>query len=249
VRLAVISDVHGNALALEAVLSAIAAEEPDLVINLGDMLSGGFQAKQVADRIRSSGQLVIRGNHDRGIAEGPERSSDILAAAQLADDHIAWLATLPARAEPAPGVVCFHGTPGRDLDYLLETVTDTGVRAATTAEIAERLGADTAAELVLCGHSHRPRAVRVPGGPLVVNPGSVGLPAIDSRHPVPHVIESGSPHARYAIVERGPAGWDARLCQAEYDFQAAARIAEDCGRPDLAYILRTGRVATPLAEK
>ncbi len=83
------------------------------------------------------------------------------------------------------------------------------MRAASAAEVAERLGA-VSAPLVLCGHTHMPRLARS-GATLVVNPGSVGLPAFDDTNPYPHRMETGSPHARWALVERSAAGWQARL--------------------------------------
>jgi hypothetical protein len=61
--------------------------------------------------------------------------------------------------------------------------------------------------------------------------------------PIPHVMEAGSPHARYGLLDRGKAGWSAQLCAVPYDYEAAALEAERNGRPDAAYSLRTGRMA------
>jgi hypothetical protein len=140
-----------------------------------------------------------------------------------------------------------HGTPASDLEYLLETVVpghgvdgSPGVRAASAMEIGNRLGS-TRPELLLCGHTHMPRAATC-GATLVVNPGSVGLPAFDDDRHHPHVVETGTPHARWAIVERGHRGWQAQLRLTAYDHEAAARQADALGRPDWADALRTGRV-------
>jgi hypothetical protein len=94
--------------------------------------------------------------------------------------------------------------------------------------------------LVLCGHSHVPGVVQVPGGPLVVNPGSIGLPAYRSAAPHPHTMESGSPHARYAIVQRQASSWRVELRAVVYDSAAAAARADALGRADWAHALRTG---------
>ncbi|HEY8611153.1 MAG TPA: metallophosphoesterase family protein, partial [Roseomonas sp.] len=107
--------------------------------------------------------------------------------------------------------------------------------------ILPRLDGIGAARLVLCGHTHTPRAVTA-GGVLVVNPGSVGLPAYRDAEPVPHVMEAGSPHARYALAMRTELGWSAELRAVAYDWDAAARQAEEHGRPDVAHVARTGRV-------
>jgi len=96
------------------------------------------------------------------------------------------------------------------------------------------------AELLLCRHTHRARIRQMDNGPLVVKSGSVGWPAFAEPLPYPHVIEAGSPHARYALAENDGSGWQATLCRVEYDWEAAARIAEKNNRPDLAYCLRTG---------
>jgi diadenosine tetraphosphatase ApaH/serine/threonine PP2A family protein phosphatase len=171
----------------------------------------------------------------------------------LGDGHRAWLAALPATLDLGDGAWCCHGTPASDLQYFLETVTpdlgrdgSPGVRAAVAAEVTVRLGA-IAAPLVLCGHTHMPRIAQC-GGSLIVNPGSVGLPAFDDDHPFAHLMETGAPHARWAVVEHGPAGWQAQLRATAYDWTAAAARAEANGRGDWADALRTGRVGRKEAE-
>jgi hypothetical protein len=115
-----------------------------------------------------------------------------------------------------------------------------GIRAARPDEVRARFGARSAG-LVLCGHSHVPRVMAL-NGTLFVNPGSVGLPAYDHDHPHDHVVECGSPHARWAIVEHGAQGWQAQLRATAYDWHAAAEQAEAAGRGDWADALRSGRV-------
>lgn len=247
-RLAVVSDIHGNLPALEAVLAEIARERVDAVVNLGDIVSGPLWPAETALRLRALAWPTIRGNHERQLLTPAARSAaDAFAATRLADDDLGWLAALPATLDLGDGAWCCHGTPASDLRYLLETVTpdlgangSPGVRAASAAEVAERLGA-VDAPLVLCGHTHMPRIARS-GATLVLNPGSVGLPAFDDANPHPHLMETGSPHARWALVERGAAGWQARLCATAYDWGAAARRAEQNGRGDWADALASGRV-------
>ena len=120
-----------------------------------------------------------------------------------------------------------------------------GVRAATLAEATERARAAMQGVphgVILCGHTHVPRVLRLADGRLVVNPGSVGLQAYDDAHPHPHVIENASPHGRYALLTRRPAGWQVELRAVPYDHEAAARLAEANARPDWADALRTGFV-------
>jgi hypothetical protein len=88
--------------------------------------------------------------------------------------------------------------------------------------------------------------VRLASGLLIVNPGSVGLPAYDDDHPYPHSsfhrIETGSPDARYAIAEKRDGQWLCELVSVHYDHESAAQQADQRDRPDWAHALRTGRM-------
>jgi hypothetical protein len=70
----------------------------------------------------------------------------------------------------------------------------------------------------------------------------VGIQAYEGHHPIPHSVEIGSPHARYALMEESAGGWIAELIAVPYDWEAAARIAERQARPDWVRALRTGFV-------
>jgi len=204
---------------------------------------------------------TIAGNHERqalGSDVSRMGASDAYAARALGVVERAWLGALPTTQWLADDVLLCHGTPASDLVYFMETVIpgfgvdgQRGVRAASLDELATRAAempaGDTrsglSAALVLCGHTHVPRAMAVPGGPLVVNPGSVGVPAYDDIHPHPHWIENGSPEARWALVERGPHGdWHVQLRATPYDWRAAAARAQANGRGDWADALGTGFV-------
>jgi predicted phosphodiesterase len=241
-RIAVIADTHGNLLALTAVLGHIAAAAPDLIVNLGDLVSGPFDPAGSADAQMQLGCPTVRGNHDRWVAHNPTGRIDVAAWATLSAAHLAWLGGLPPMLTLAGGeILACHGSPvWGDNTYLLEDVGSGAPVLATDAAIRAGLGDIGAARLVLCAHSHIARAVSV-GDVLVVNPGSVGWPAYADREPVPHRMEAGSPHARYAMVTRGRSGWSASLCAVPYDWEAAARQAAQSGRADVAYAVRTGR--------
>jgi diadenosine tetraphosphatase ApaH/serine/threonine PP2A family protein phosphatase len=181
-------------------------------------------------------------------------ASDAHTAAELEPRHREWLTRLPATLPLSAEVFCCHGTPGSDLEYFLETVVAgfvgvglgaNGVRAATPDEAAARAGSALSGVphgLILCGHTHVPRVLRLNDGRLVVNPGSVGLQGYDDDHGHPHVIETGAPHARYALLERASAGWHVALRSVAYDWEAAALRADREHRPDWAHALRTGFV-------
>ncbi len=240
-KLGVVSDIHGNLPALQAVVAH--AGPVDGWLNLGDMVSGPLWPAETAAWLMARGWPTMAGNHERQLLTQPLRrmgAADRHAAERLAPDQRLWLAALPSELHPQPGLRCVHGTPQSDLVYLLETVTPLGLREATADEVAERLGAVDAG-LLLCGHSHLPRDVTV-AGLRIVNPGSVGLPAYDHDEPFEHRVENGSPHARYALLESHGASWRVELRAVAYDWEAAARQAESHGRGDWADALRSGRV-------
>jgi len=247
-RLGVVSDIHGNLPALLAVVAdAEALGGVDGWLNLGDILSGPLWPAETADWLMARGWATMAGNHERQLltqALAQMSPADRHAAERLNPEHRAWLTALPATLRPAPGLLCVHGTPASDLKYLLQTVDTAGQRDAMPEEVARRLG-EPGATLVLCGHSHLQRVMTValPSGPVqVMNPGSVGLPAFDDDHGRPHVNESGSPHARYALIEGEGAQWRVQLREVTYDWEGAAVQAERHGRGDWADALRTGRV-------
>ncbi|MYM32178.1 metallophosphoesterase [Duganella sp. CY15W] len=239
-RIAIVSDIHGNLPALEAVVGDIARRDVDMVVNLGDSLSGPLLPLQTARFLMAQDWLQLAGNHERQILNPHQRGeSDVYAHAQLGEAELAWLATLPPQRRLDPAVLLCHGTPRSDHEYFLETVEPAGARLATSAEVVVRM-AGTQAALVACGHTHVPRAVRLSSGCLIVNPGSVGLQAYDDDHLHYHVMQNGSPDARYAIVESGPQGWSAALLAVPYDWQAMAALAARNGRADWAHAIATG---------
>ena len=226
-RFAAIADVHGNLWALEAVLADIARRGIRDIVNAGDHLAGPLDHDGTARLLMDLALPSVSGNQDRELIGGT---------------HGRWLETLPLRRELPGDVLMFNGTPERDDVYLLESVRSSGeVTLASIDEITERLGGVTQT-LLICGHTHIPRAIALPGR-LIVNPGSVGLQGYEDDAPLPHVMETGSPQARYAILERSEAGgWHVEHVAIGYDAEAAARMAERNGRLDWAWRLRTGRV-------
>ncbi len=254
-RLAVLSDIHGNLPALEAVIEDFKRAGADTVVNLGDIVSGPLWPAETADLLIELHWPTIAGNHERQLLQQPierQGASDRHASERLSSVHRQWLAGLPGTRWLAADLYCCHGTPTSDLEYFLETVTPDfgderngepshGARPATAQEALERAGA-VPASLILCGHTHQARVLRLADKRIVVNPGSVGLQAYDDELPFRHYIEAGTPHARYALIECADDSWKVQLRQVGYDHEAAARQAESNGRGDWADALRTGRV-------
>jgi predicted phosphodiesterase len=219
--------------------------------------------KETARRLSDLPWLHVAGNHERQVLTLPlarQIASDAFTRQQLtpADRH--WLSSHADPCDPrlhrgemwperlGSDVALCHGSPRSDIEYLLETPVGEQARLATPDEIEERLGdrIPSYIGLLACGHSHVPRSVRLASGLLIVNPGSVGLPAYDDDHPYPHSsfhrIETGSPDARYAIAEKRDGQWLCELVSVHYDHESAAQQADQRDRPDWAHALRTGRM-------
>ena len=100
-KLAAISDIHSNIAALEAVLSDIERRGIRQIVNLGDSLSGPFDAKRTADRLLDLDLTTVRGNHDRQLIDRPVKDMGVWehwAVFDLTDAHIDWLKNLPLTA-------------------------------------------------------------------------------------------------------------------------------------------------------
>lgn len=243
-KIAAVSDIHGNLSALEAVLADIHKRGVDLIVNLGDILSGPLLPRETADRLMALELPTISGNHERQVlCMDPD---DMGASDRYAHDRITpaqrdWLRALPKFCRPDADVFMCHATPQNDVDCYLEDIVDGELRPAPLRAIEERTGSCDAA-LILCGHSHIPRLAQLHSGQIIVNPGSVGIQAYEGHHPGPHTVEVGSPHGRYAIAERSSATWTVEFIAVPYDWDAAARLALERGREDWVRALRTGFV-------
>jgi diadenosine tetraphosphatase ApaH/serine/threonine PP2A family protein phosphatase len=242
-KLAAIADIHGNCVALEAVLADIAALGIDEVVNLGDHLSGPLEARRTADLLMERGIASIRGDQDRIMVElGAPGASRRIDHRQLEQSHLDWLASLPPTLLYRDEIFLCHGSPKSDSAFWLERVTEEGqILSRPIAEIeSEAVGVE--ASLILCGHSHLPRAVRLRDGRLAVNPGSVGCPGYDSPKPVYHKGQTGTPDACYAILERSSRGWSTTFRYVPYDHMPMAELAQRNGLPVWAAALATGWV-------
>jgi putative phosphoesterase len=228
-RIAVISDIHGNLRALEAVVKDIERRGADVVVNLGDSLSGPLLPKETAQFLMAQPWIHLAGNHERQILTLTANSgeSDKYAHSQLSALELQWIESLPWVHQLSPEVLLCHGTPGSDCTSLLQTAE----RNATRSEIEARLG-PVDIPVILCGHTHVPRIARAWTDTLIVNPGSAGQPGFVDDYPHPHVIETGSPDARYAMVEKVDGSWLASLHCVPYAYREMASLAKSRARPD-----------------
>jgi diadenosine tetraphosphatase ApaH/serine/threonine PP2A family protein phosphatase len=242
-RFAAIADVHGNYLALEAVISDIRALGVMDIVNLGDMASGPLDARRTVDALMALDAVHVLGNHDRYLIDRPPEkmgSWDRPAHAQLDASHLDWLRSVPPTCVFRDQAFLCHATPANDEVYWLDMVHPDGTVAMSPHERIEKLAEGITQPLILCAHTHLARAVRLRDGRLIVNPGSVGSPGFRDVQPFPHVVEAGSADARYAILELAEGAWRATFRHVPYDHEAMAALARRNGQRELANAIGTG---------
>jgi diadenosine tetraphosphatase ApaH/serine/threonine PP2A family protein phosphatase len=242
-RFAAIADVHGNYLALEAVLADIRVQGIGDIVHLGDMASGPLDARRTMDAVMALDAVHVLGNHDRYLIDRPPEkmgSWDRPAHAQLEARHLDWLRAVPKTSVFRDQVFLCHATPDHDEIYWLETVLPDGAVRMAALEVIEKYAHGITQSLILCAHTHIARAVRLRDGRLIVNPGSVGSPGYRDVHPFPHVVEAGTPDARYAILELVNGRWRVTFRHVPYDHDAMAALARQNGQAELASALATG---------
>jgi predicted phosphodiesterase len=247
VRLALLSDVHANLEALDAVLADIAAQ-PGIAAryHLGDLV--GYQANpnEVIARLESEGIPGVSGNYDSTVAHGYKHCgcrSENPRQEELAHESFAWtlaltsdaskraLAALPFRLDlkplgghtGGPTVFLMHATPTNNLVYVTEDRPDDFLR-----KMAEQVGARTG-DVIAFGHTHKPWQ-RLVDGTLFVNTGSVGRP------------KDGDPRAGWTLLTLGANAPQAEQRRVSYDVAAASEAIRAAGLPaEFAETLRTGK--------
>jgi predicted phosphodiesterase len=229
-RLALISDIHGNCVALDAVLADSTRRQVDDIICLGDVAAGGPQPGEVINRLRELRCTVICGNAERWLLDGlPPGRSEVThrlgevvewTRQMLAPAEREYLAALPPTLEVAIDswrLFCCHGSPRSEIEPLLATTPD--------AEFDELLADTAAADGIACGHTHlqllRPHRER-----LLLNPGSVGLPLGSLRAADGVALPAW---AEYALVE--VAGGDVAVTFRRLPIDVSALAAATAAMP------------------
>lgn len=224
-KIAVLSDIHGNVQALEAVMNDVVSQGCEHVFCLGDLALAGPQPKDVVDYVMNQNTwTVIQGNTDKMIAQyGPEVMEFLEAqypvmANALADDvlnlddsHRAYLAELPPMLSfdvEGCTVLLVHGSPRANNEDILP-----GMPLEQIEEIIE----GTEEKLILCGHTHVPCGYQTNTNQTVVNVGSVGRPMTQA------------PRACYAIVDFSQGSFEVKHRFVQYDNVLAAQIMSQRG--------------------
>jgi putative phosphoesterase len=240
-KLAVISDVHSNIHALEAVLRDIERKNVDQIVNLGDALIGPVDPVATAERMMKLPNLInVMGNGDEMLLQDKVRSESYDFTRPLLNQWmLEWLRTF--HQQWIDGNMLFlHGSPHSNHAYLMEKVTPVGMVSKSLEELDRELSA-VQQNYIVCGHSHLSRSVYTPSGKLIMNPGSVGLPAYSDEKPYLYDVENFTPHAKYMVLSIE----DNKIVHIErneilYDWDLAAQTALQNNRKDYEVAIRTG---------
>ena len=243
-KIAIISDIHGNSIALSEVIRDIRSRDIDTIINLGDSLYGPLDPKGTFDLLESNNVISVSGNQDRIILENLDKTSDLITLeyvkSQIDSTVVAWLNSLPFDMIYNDNIYCCHASPQSDMEYLLEYL-ETNYVAIKDKQGIDNLLSGIKQKVVICGHSHVPRIVEI-DNKLIVNPGSVGLPAYDDDLPIYHKMENYNPRANYAILNINGDSISVNRVSIDYDHEKSAQLAEANMRNDWAKWIRTGIV-------
>ncbi len=158
----------------------------------------------------------------------------------LGEEPINWMKSLPFDKQLNNEIYMCHGTPNDDLKYLLEDIKTGSPCLRSDNEILALLNGESS-NIIICGHTHIPRTLKLASGQLIINPGSVGLPAYTDDTPVIHSIENYCPHASYAVIEKNKTGWTVQHLKVSYDYHGAAKKARGRQREDWEHFLSSGR--------
>ena len=244
-RIAALSDVHGNAAALEAVLGDVAKSRPDVVMIGGDLVLNGPEPGLVVDVLRSladDGALVVSGNTDIAVADFDYAAAfpwmidgvpdAIIDAAEWAHDALGaerldWLRRLPSerrwRTDDDTLVLVCHASPGSQTAGF-----DQGLDPSVTIERVAR----TDARVIVCGHTHLPE-VRDLGWKVIVNDGSAGY------------VFDGDPTASWTLIDVADGEVAAEIRRTEFDTLAVANAISARGLAGDVYraaTVRTGKL-------
>jgi putative phosphoesterase len=236
-KLALIADIHGNDLALKAVLEDIERHAVDGIYCLGDLVGYAPFPNEVVDIIRQNNIQTVLGNYDDAIGFGrlvcgcdfPSEEARIVGEQSLAwtrehttEESQAYLQVLPREIWldiEGLKTQLVHGSPRALNEYIMDD---------STPEFLREIFDMTQADILVVGHTHKP-FYRLFGGHHIINAGSVGRP----KH--------GDPNAAYCILTVDD-GVEVEIQKVPYDAEAMAKSIVAAGLPgDFAEVVRTGR--------
>jgi putative phosphoesterase len=239
-RIAFISDIHGNFTAFKAVLADLNSQNVDQIISLGDTITLGPQPLEVLAKLKELNCVYIKGNHDWAILNPEQATSfqitdhlvpDLLwCKERLAGEDLDFIRSFRDTYEftfpNGVSVMCFHGSPHSPID-LIQSITP-------PEDLAKYFDGQTA-DVFMGGHSHI-QMHRRHGDKLVLNSGSVGNAFIHAYEPgsVPGLL----PWAEYAILSQNGGSLDVDLRRVYFDTEELLKIVAESGLPGTQWWLK-----------
>jgi predicted phosphodiesterase len=245
-RIAVISDIHGNCVAFDAVLADIPRQNVDAIVCLGDAIQGGPQPGDVLARLREIACPVVMGNADAWLLSGVMTGQENIAPERLVKMQAVREWSLSQLSEPdrafiarfAPTVtvnrsgrrlLCFHGSPASFDDIILPTTPEEKVQRLLGAHAGSGDGGHAPA-ILTGGHTHLQQIRRVGDG-FFFNPGSVGLAY--AQHQAKDLFRA-DPWAEYAVLTLEPSSTGLEFRRVPFDTAKLLRVYQESGRPHAA---------------
>jgi len=234
-RITLISDIHGNIPALEAVYQSIKEKNISEIYNLGDSLYGPLWPEETARFLINNNVKSIMGNEDEILLKGPATKETVkYTLSQLSESSLNWVRTLPGFYENEV-ITLFHGTPNNNHEYFLEKISNGMVSIKTDEELSLSVK-NIKTKYIGFGHSHLER-VLILKEKILINAGSVGCPAFLDDDPI-HKMETFNNYAKYVIID----SQNTEICNIEYDYKKSSKRAKENNRDDWSKYIEHGRV-------
>jgi predicted phosphodiesterase len=234
-KVALISDIHGNIPALEAVYKSIMDKGISKIYNLGDTCYGPLWPEETVNFIIKNNIKSIMGNGDEDLIKYPLKNETVkYTISKLSENSINWIKVLPDIYKDEK-ITLFHGSPNNKNKYFLESIINEQIIIKSNNEIKRNIK-NIETKFICFGHSHLERILKI-DNQILINAGSVGLPAYSEDNPK-HKIETYNNYAKYAIINNN----SVEICNAEYDYKNSSRKARENNRNDWSKYIETGRV-------
>jgi putative phosphoesterase len=232
-KVAIVADIHGNAVALQAALSAIEEENPDQIVCLGDVAANGPQPSESLEIVRELDIPVVMGNTDEALLspeqidnrdQNPERIKDLLrwAAEQLSDEQIesirSFEPTIEIQLSDERQLLCYHGTPRSHSET---------IGAETPQDELDEWFIETDAQVLVGGHTHV-QLFRRHRNAIILNTGSIGL-ARDLDQSTETMVDPS--RTEYALLTDENGSLDVELCQTHVDVETVREAARKSDMP------------------
>lgn len=242
-KYAVISDVHGNADALEVVLEHISKNGIDKILCLGDVFYGPFQPEKIMELLMDYNVVYVLGNMDEFLLNKDDKINETrsLILEKLPLKTFDLIKKWEKSKIVDNNIYMCHGNHTSNKEYLLEKVKCKTLVLRSLDEIDKSIH-KIMQPIILCGHSHIPRVIESSSGQVIINPGSVGMPCFESENSEgTYASENGASFARYATIEV----IDGKLCEIshhtlKYQKGNSIESALQYDRSDYAAWVKTG---------